>query len=126
MAETINQNKKRSVKNTDEIIGKVNYHKDFSSTVLNNKREIIVWLPQGYESRKNKNKKYPVLYMNDGQNIMDPKTSYIGKDWCVDETVTRLIKQKKIKEIIVIGIYNTPERLDEYSWSEKGQNYLRF
>ena len=64
--------------------------------------------------------------MHDGQNIMDPKTAFVGKDWRVDETVMRLIKQKKIKEIIVVAIYNTSDRLDEYSWSEKGQNYLKF
>ena len=57
---------------------------------------------------------------------MDPKTAYVGKDWRVDETVMKLIKQKKIKEIIVVGIYNSPDRLDEYSWTEKGQNYLKF
>ena len=64
--------------------------------------------------------------MHDGQNIMDPKTAFVGKDWRVDETVMRLIKQKKIKEIIVVAIYNTSDRLDEYSWGEKGQNYLKF
>lgn len=126
MAETVNRKKNKYLKEVDEIVGKVNYHKDFSSSALNNKREIIVWLPMAYESKRNKNRHYPVLYMHDGQNIMDPKTAYIGKDWRVDETVTSLIKQKKIKEIIVVGIYNTPDRLDEYSWSEKGQNYLKF
>jgi predicted alpha/beta superfamily hydrolase len=64
--------------------------------------------------------------MHDGQNIMDPKTAFVGKDWRVDETVMKLIKQKKIKEIIVVGVYNSPDRLDEYSWSEKGRNYLNF
>lgn len=110
----------------DEITGKVEYHKDFQSSFLGNNRDILVWMPQGYDSLKDKNKKYPVLYMHDGQNIMDPKTSFAGIDWRVDETVTRLIRKKKIKEIIVVGIYNTPDRLDEYSWSEKGQNYLKF
>jgi len=110
----------------DEIVGKVQYHKEFASSILNNKRDIVVWLPIGYNPQKYPDKKYPVLYMHDGQNILDPKTAYAGKDWRVDETVTRLIKQKKIKEIIIVGIYNTPDRLDEYSWSEKGQNYLKF
>ena len=110
----------------DEIVGKAEYHKEVFSPLLSNKRDIVVWLPIGYSVQKNPDKRYPVLYMQDGQNILDPKTAFVGKDWRVDETVMRLIKQKKIKEIIVVGIYNSPDRLDEYSWSEKGQNYLKF
>jgi predicted alpha/beta superfamily hydrolase len=126
MSEAIKKNRKKTRQEIDEIVGKVEYHDVFSSTILNNKRNIIVWLPQGYDSTKKRTKHYPVLYMHDGQNIMDPKTAYVGKDWRVDETVSRLIKQKKIKELMIVGIYNTPDRLDEYSWSEKGQNYLKF
>jgi predicted alpha/beta superfamily hydrolase len=117
---------KKSVSEKVEIIGKVEYHRDFQSSFLDNKRDIVVWFPHGYDSSRNKDKRYPVLYMHDGQNILDPKTSYAGKDWRVDETLTRLIKQKRIKEIIVVGIYNSPDRLDEYSWSEKGKSYLKF
>lgn len=126
MAKQNKNQSKRTVKEKEEIVGKVEYHKEFASSILNNKRDIIVWLPIGYNPQKNPNKKYPVLYMHDGQNIMDPKTAYVGKDWRVDETVMKLIRQKKIKEIIVVGIYNTPDRLDEYSWTEKGRNYLKF
>lgn len=126
MAEANKKIRKKPKQEIDEIVGKVIYHKEFSSTLLNNKRDIIVWLPQGYESPKKKKNHYPVLYMHDGQNIMDPKTAFIGKDWRVDETVSKLIRQKKIKEIIIVGIYNTPDRLDEYSWSDKGENYLKF
>jgi predicted alpha/beta superfamily hydrolase len=64
--------------------------------------------------------------MHDGQNLIDPKISYAGKDWQVDETVTRLIKEYKIKEVIVVGIYNTGDRLEEYSDTEKGEKYLKF
>jgi len=126
MAEEIKKTRRKPGEEITEVIGKVDYHKEFYSVILDNKRDIVVWMPYAYDFSKNKNKKYPVLYMHDGQNILDPKTAFVGKDWRVDETVTRLIKQKKIKEIIVVGIYNTPDRLDEYSWSEKGQNYLKF
>lgn len=126
MAEEIKKPRRKPGQGKDKIVGIVEYHKNIFSPILNNKRDIVVWLPIGYNSKKNPCKKYPVLYMHDGQNILDLKTSYAGKDWRVDETVTRLIKQKKIKEIIVVGIYNTPDRLDEYSWCEKGQNYLKF
>lgn len=126
MLRIIKTKRTRLSEGKDEIVGKVEYHKEVFSPTLNNKRDIVVWLPKGYGSPKKSKKQYPVLYMHDGQNILDPKTSYTGKDWRVDETATRLIKQKKIKEIIVVGIYNTPDRLDEYSWSEKGQKYLQF
>jgi predicted alpha/beta superfamily hydrolase len=126
MAEEIKKSRRKPGQEKDEIVGKVEYHKDVFSPILDNKRDIVVWLPIGYNLQKNPNKRYPVLYMHDGQNIMDPKTAYVGKDWRVDETVMKLIKQKKIKEIIVVGIYNSPDRLDEYSWTEKGQKYLKF
>ena len=126
MAEKIKRTRKKNGVESDEIIGNVEFHREFYSPLLDNKRDIIVWMPSGYSLAKNKDKNYPVLYMHDGQNLMDPKTAYAGKDWRVDETVTKLIRHKKIKEIIVVGIYNTADRLDEYSWSEKGQNYLKF
>ncbi len=126
MAEENKKSHRKFKQEKDEIVGKVEYHKELFSPILNNKRDIVVWLPIGYNPQRNPDKKYPVLYMHDGQNIMDPKTAYVGKDWRVDETVMELIKQKQIKEIIVVGIYNTPDRLDEYSWSENGQNYLKF
>lgn len=64
--------------------------------------------------------------MHDGQNLMDPATSFSGKDWQVDETVSRLIQTGRLREIIVVGINNTDDRLEEYSDSEKGRNYMKF
>ncbi|MEO8399972.1 MAG: alpha/beta hydrolase-fold protein, partial [Ignavibacteriaceae bacterium] len=107
-----------------KIVGTVKYHKKFKSTFLQNERDIIVWLPPSYNTELEK--KYPVLYMHDGQNIMDPKTSFAGVDWRADETATKLIKEHKLNEIIIVGIYNTPDRLEEYSDSKKGENYIKF
>jgi|SRR5690554_1206405 len=111
-------------KNRIKIVGEVKYHKNFYSGYLDNKRDIIIWFPPSY--KENSRKRYPVLYMHDGQNIMDPKTSFAGVDWRVDETVTSLIKEKTIKEIIVVGIYNTKDRMEEYSNSIKGNKYIQF
>jgi predicted alpha/beta superfamily hydrolase len=110
----------------DEIVGTARLHKNMYSHNLDGKRSVIVWLPPGYKRLRNAHKTYPVLYMHDGQNIIDPKTSFAGKDWRVDETVAKLVKSRKMKEIIVVGIYNTPARLEEYSDSEKGKKYLKF
>jgi len=118
--------KKKRSHGRDEIIGTANIHEDIFSLHLDGKRTAIVWLPPGYKRLRNFHKTYPVLYMHDGQNIIDPHTSFAGKDWRVDETVSRLTRAKRMKEIIVVGIYNTPERLAEYSDSEKGEKYLNF
>lgn len=114
--------KKRA--DSEAIIGDVQFHRESYSHNSESKRDFFVWLPPGY--KKEINRKYPVLYMHDGQNLIDPKTAYARKDWQVDETVTRLIKEHKISEIIVVGINNTDERLEEYSDSEKGRKYLKF
>jgi predicted alpha/beta superfamily hydrolase len=59
-------------------------------------------------------RRYPVLYMHDGQNLFDPATSYGNVDWAVDEVMTRLIKQGAVREAIVVGVWNTPQRREEY------------
>jgi predicted alpha/beta superfamily hydrolase len=107
-----------------QVVGHVEYHYNFKSNFLEQSRTIIVWLPPGY--KKNVEKFYPVLYAHDGQNVFDPKTSYIGYEWQLDETSSRLIRKGKMEEIIIVAIYNTPDRLEEYSDSEKGNNYMKF
>ncbi len=115
--------KKRN-KGKISVIGNVEFHREIYSRILDSKRDFFVWLPASYDDNLSKN--YPVLYMHDGQNLIDPKTSFAGKDWQVDETVTKLIKEYKVKEIIVVGINNTKDRLEEYSDTEKGEKYLTF
>ncbi|MEW6193953.1 MAG: alpha/beta hydrolase-fold protein [Bacteroidota bacterium] len=108
----------------DEIIGHVEYLHGFYSYNLRNERDIIIWLPPSYQSS---NKNYPVLYMPDGQNLFSPHTAYIGYDWRVDETLTKLIDKNEIEEIIVVGIYNHLDRLDEYNYfTKKGKLYAGF
>lgn len=87
-------------------------------------RKILVWLPKDYYSKRKYDCKYRVIYMHDGQNLFDPSTSYAGKHWEVSETLTRLLKAKQIYDLIIVGIYNTTERLEEYDYSSKGKMYL--
>lgn len=75
-------------------------------------RNVDVWLPPGYG--EDPLKRHPVLYMHDGQNLFDPSTSYGGVDWAVDEAMTRLIGQGEVREAIVVGVWNTPQRFEEY------------
>ncbi len=105
------------------ITGTVKYHKGLQGKGIKN-RDLIVWLPDGYT--EDPKKKYPVLYMHDGQNIIDPATSSFGTDWQLDETADSLIKAGAIEPIIIVGIYNTPDRSDEYTPGEKGSAYMDF
>lgn len=110
--------------NRDEIIGHVEYIHEFYSYNLKNERDIIVWLPPSYI---NSHKNYPVLYMHDGQNLFNPQTSFLGYDWKVDETITQMLNKNEIEEIIVVGIYNTKDRLEEYNYfTSKGKSYSQF
>jgi enterochelin esterase-like enzyme len=74
-------------------------------------RRVVVWLPSGYSA---KGPKYAVLYMHDGQNLFDKETAGYGMEWQIDETLDRLIQEKMVRPTIVVGIWNTPKRLQEY------------
>lgn len=106
-----------------KITGTLIYHKGFHWDGLKD-RDIIVWLPPNY--KKNLNARYPVLYMHDGQNVFDPSTASFGNEWNADETADSLIKQNKIKEIIIVAINNTPDRMIEYLPTELGKKYMEF
>jgi len=73
-------------------------------------RNVDVWLPAGYDGVK----KYSVLYMHDGQMLFDSTTTWNKQEWGVDETVSRLIQEKKIHDVIVVGVWSTAERYTEY------------
>ena len=88
-------------------------HVGFHSTLLNNERTLAVYLPPGYD--QNPDARYPVLYMQDGQNLFDTATSFAGVEWNADETAEKLIKEGKINPVIIVGIYNSPDRTEEYT-----------
>ena len=83
------------------VNGKIIEYKNFSSKYVD-ARNITIWLPDGYDSLK----KYPVLYMHDGQMLFDSTTTWNKQEWKIDETSTSLIKDNKIKPFIVVGIWN--------------------
>ena len=90
-------------------------HTEFASAHLKPRRTVLVYLPPGYYDSPDR--RYPVLYLHDGQNLFDGATSFIhGQEWRVDETAERLIKEGKIEPLIIVGIYNTgATRLEEYT-----------
>jgi len=93
------------------VMGDRRMHPGFPSQLVA-PRNVEVWLPPGYAA--NRAARYPVLYMHDGQNVFDPGTSFGGVDWGVDETMTRLIREGKVRPAIVVAIWNTAKRYQEY------------
>jgi predicted alpha/beta superfamily hydrolase len=111
------------------VVGTVKVWEEFESPELGNRRDIFVYLPPSYGKGE---KRYPVIYMHDGQNLFDQATSF-GEAWGVDHTLEEAAGEGL--EAIVVGIPNMgSERLNEYSpWREerhnaggKGDLYLDF
>lgn len=75
-------------------------------------RDVDVWLPPSYG--RDPTRRYPVLYLHDGQNMFDPSLSYTGVDWDVDGAMTRLVRAGRVREAIVVAVWNTPLRFLEY------------
>ena len=93
--------------------GKVQLMPGIESPQLKNTRSLRIYLPPSYG--ENTAKRYPVLYMHDGQNLFDAKTAAYGVEWGIDETVNRLVATGVMDEVIVVGIDNTPDRIPEYT-----------
>ncbi|MBV9773893.1 MAG: alpha/beta hydrolase [Gemmatimonadetes bacterium] len=92
--------------------------KELYSPQLDNRRDILVYLPRSYGEGE---RRYPVVYMHDGQNLFDRATSF-GEEWEVDQTLEAAADDGL--EAIVVGIPNMGDkRLDEYApWSEPRHN----
>lgn len=99
------------------------YHPKFHADQLNNDRNLVVYLPPSYLS--DSQKRYPVIYMQDGENCFDPKTSSYGVDWSADKIASRLIAEKKIPEVIIVAIPSI-NRYEEYSPYRLGKKYDHF
>ena len=104
-------------------------HNSFYIPQLKEYRRISIYLPSDYEASK---ETYPVLYMHDGQNVFDASTAYNG-EWKVDETLTKLEKEKNLKLIVVAIDNGESARTDEYTpWSNPkhgggdGEKYVDF
>jgi len=107
-------NEASRLKRKHTLTGNIKRHRAFPSKVLGNRRDVLVYLPPGY-SRFSR-RRYPVLYLNDGQNVFDAATSFAGVEWGVDETAQRLIQQKQIEPLIIVAVANMgEERIHEYA-----------
>lgn len=82
--------------------GKIIRHENFQSKFVA-ARNVDVWLPENYST----NQRYAVLYMHDGQMLYDSNTTWNKQEWGVDETMSKLLAEKQIKNTIVVGIWNS-------------------
>lgn len=90
--------------------GRLQHYLDFTSKFVD-PHDVRVWLPDNYSEKE----KYEVLYMQDGQNLFDSKTTWNGQEWGVDETAAVLMSAQKTKKFIVVAISNIPDqRTREY------------
>ena len=96
------------------LTGNIKRHRAFPSRILGNRRDVLVYLPPGYS--RFRRRRYPVLYLHDGQNVFDAATAFAGVEWSVDETAERLIRKEAIEPLIVVAVANMGEdRINEYA-----------
>jgi predicted alpha/beta superfamily hydrolase len=89
-------------------------HEGFRSRFLRNQRDLIVYLPPGYDAQAGR--RFPVLYLHDGQNLFDGATSFIpGMDWHVGQTADQAICAGLVEPLVIVGMYNTKARIREYT-----------
>jgi predicted alpha/beta superfamily hydrolase len=88
---------------------------EFRSRIFRNTRFLRVWLPPGYDDAENADRRYPVLYLNDGQNLFEASTAFARVEWQVDEMADRLIREGRVPPMIIVGLdHATKDRHREY------------
>src|SRR4051794_22723759 len=93
---------------------------EIESTHLGAARRITVWSPPKPRAAR---RAYPVLYLNDGQNLFDPARAFAGRTWRVAETAARLVRSGRIRPLIIVGIdHGDARRSREYLPVEDGRN----
>ncbi len=83
-------------------------------------RPVDIWVPEDYS----KDKKYAVLYMHDGQMLFDSLSTWNKQEWMVDEWAAQLMKENKVKDFIVVGVWNIRELRNSNYFPEKVFNAM--
>jgi predicted alpha/beta superfamily hydrolase len=92
--------------------GTIHTHRIYSR-ILRQHRTYLVYLPPGYSAQDPR--LYPVIYVQDGQNVFDPRTAPFGIKWGLDDVTQALILQRRIAPLVLVAVYNSKKRLDEYT-----------
>ena len=97
------------------LTGNIRLHRAFPSSVLGRSRDVLVYLPPDYDTEAGR--RYPVFYVQDGQNLFDGATAFVhGQEWELDETAERLIRAGEITPLIIVAIHHGAERrVDEFA-----------
>jgi predicted alpha/beta superfamily hydrolase len=113
--------------------GHFQIHREFRSDALNNARDVIVHLPPGYDD--DPERRHPVLYMHDGQNLFDATTAFGGQEWHLDETADGMVMARQIEPLIIVGINHagedrmnelTPTPSKKHKAGGRGPQYAKF
>lgn len=119
---------------TPSVVGRL-VSFELESELLANTRLVRVWLPPDYDARAADGRRYPVLYLQDGQNLFDASTSFGGVEWQVDEALSRGIEARLLPPLVVVGIDHAGlARAPEYNPPEtrfpggpgRGERYVEF
>ncbi len=77
-------------------------------------RAVRVWLPESHATEQQR--RFPVLYLMDGQNVFSSETAFAGVAWNAGDTAERLIDARRIEPLILVGVDNSgPHRTDDYT-----------
>lgn len=100
--------------------GRIDRLEAFRSDVLDNARHVHVYLPPGYA--QDELRRYPVVYLHDGQNLFDGATAYVpGQEWQVDETAEALIAAGEIRPAIIVAVdHGGSDRAHEFAPTRDG------
>ena len=111
------------------VVGHVEILPGVKSPELGNARDVRVYLPPSYARGQ---RRYPVLYLHDGQNVFDEATAFVKQEWRADEAAEALARIGK--ELIIVGVDNTSDRGSEYApfrapmndYTARGEQYVAF
>ncbi|MEO6802418.1 MAG: alpha/beta hydrolase-fold protein [Granulicella sp.] len=106
----------RRISGGDNPIGRLELYCFHSSALPDpDHRNILVYLPEAYD--REPNRRFPVFYLHDGQNLFDPHTSYVAdRTWQAHTTADRLTAAREIEPVILVGIANAgSRRIAEYT-----------
>ena len=113
--------------------GRLDVVTEFESKIFGNKRQLSIYVPPGYDDRADR--RYPVLYMQDGQNLFDNFRAFAGQSWRLRDAADEAIGARTMRPLIIVGVDHAAEkRIDEYTPSHdesrnaggKADDYARF
>jgi predicted alpha/beta superfamily hydrolase len=86
----------------------------FASRILGNERLVTIYLPPGYDEHPER--RYPVLYMQDGQNLFDASRAFAGRAWQLQDAENQAVASRSMRPVIIVGVDHTGSgRVEEYT-----------